>query len=471
MPVNDFEKQVQQKMEELQLRPSAEVWTEVEKQIRKDKRKRRVFFWWLLPVIITGGLAAWWLLPSKDKSTGSISTTNTITPKEISTGKNASTSPITNQESKPVVKNGPTSNSKEKDRIEILNKTSASSTQSKKYVDNISKKDEFKIHTSKNISTIKPVEPIKELKTIISENPNYPLAEPKESVSPDTTVILKVPVKDSVSPPLQVNKQVVSLEEKLVEAGEKEKEGKKNRKKWNFGIELSPGLSATVQGSLFPDKALTYSGSPVPSAGSGSYTAPFAPPVLISSPSAGYSATLELFAQRELSSKLSIKTGINYSYISTRVNVGSRVEAQRQVNNDISSGVIIESYYRADYPGNDQDYTNSFHLVGVIAKLSWKVIDQSKVKLYWENGLGVSRLLSTNALLFDNGIRGYYKDINAFSKTQVFLSSSLDLPLINGKQKLLVGPYARYGLTPVLKTSNDPHSHFLQYGASVKFLW
>ena len=68
MPVNDFEKQVQQKMEELQLRPSAEVWTEVEKEIRKDKRKRRVIFWWLLPLLITGGLATWWLLPSKQNS-------------------------------------------------------------------------------------------------------------------------------------------------------------------------------------------------------------------------------------------------------------------------------------------------------------------------------------------------------------------------------------------------------------------
>ena len=48
MPVNNFEKQVQQKMDELQLRPSAEVWEEVEKRIRKEKRRRRFIIWFFL---------------------------------------------------------------------------------------------------------------------------------------------------------------------------------------------------------------------------------------------------------------------------------------------------------------------------------------------------------------------------------------------------------------------------------------
>ena len=471
MPVNDFEKQVQQKMEELQLRPSAEVWTEVEKEIRKDKRKRRVIFWWLLPLLITGGLATWWLLPSKQNSTESISTTNTISPKE-----NETNSPALKQNAELVEKGNtgaPSPGEDAHNRIEKAGNTSTSFFQPKKPVDKVSRQDNTTGLGNKYIIT-KAEEPIQEHKTVISENLNDPANEPKEIVNPDTTAVLNIPVKDTVSSPSQFkNRNVLTGEkqEEVEKPAEKEIAARKDRKKWSLGIEFAPGLSATVQGSLFPEKTLSYSGSPIPSTGSASYTAPFAPPVLISSPSAGYSATIELFAQRELNSKLSVKAGINYSYLSTRVNVGSRVEAQRQVNNDISSGIVIGSYYRADYPGNDQDYRNDFHLLGISGKLSWKVINQSKVKLYWENGVGISRLLSTNALLFDNGIRGYYKDINAFSKTQVFLSSSLDLPLTTGKRTLLVGPYVRYGLTPVLKTSDEPNSHFLQYGASVKLRW
>src|SRR5689334_3778532 len=48
MSDHEFEKQVQQKLGELKLRPSTAVWTEVEKNIRHDKRRRRFLFW--LPV-------------------------------------------------------------------------------------------------------------------------------------------------------------------------------------------------------------------------------------------------------------------------------------------------------------------------------------------------------------------------------------------------------------------------------------
>jgi hypothetical protein len=49
MPVNEFEKQVQQKMDELQLRPSTEVWEEVEKRIRKEKKRRWLHYCWAEP--------------------------------------------------------------------------------------------------------------------------------------------------------------------------------------------------------------------------------------------------------------------------------------------------------------------------------------------------------------------------------------------------------------------------------------
>ena len=56
MPENDFEKQVQQKMDELQFVPSDAVWHEVEKQIDGRKKRRLYFygcllflFYWVAP--------------------------------------------------------------------------------------------------------------------------------------------------------------------------------------------------------------------------------------------------------------------------------------------------------------------------------------------------------------------------------------------------------------------------------------
>src|SRR5687768_445633 len=60
MHEQSFEKQVQQKMDELSLTPSAPVWQKVEEQIRKKKERRRVLFW-MLPLLLAGG-GAYWLL-------------------------------------------------------------------------------------------------------------------------------------------------------------------------------------------------------------------------------------------------------------------------------------------------------------------------------------------------------------------------------------------------------------------------
>ena len=54
MPGHEFENKVQQHLEELNLPPSDAVWNRVEKEIRKDKRKRRLLF--LLPLLLLSAL-------------------------------------------------------------------------------------------------------------------------------------------------------------------------------------------------------------------------------------------------------------------------------------------------------------------------------------------------------------------------------------------------------------------------------
>jgi hypothetical protein len=51
MPANEFEKQVQEKMEDFRLNPSASVWKNVEDELR-EKRKKRIIFFFLLPAAI-----------------------------------------------------------------------------------------------------------------------------------------------------------------------------------------------------------------------------------------------------------------------------------------------------------------------------------------------------------------------------------------------------------------------------------
>lgn len=122
MSDHEFEKQVQQKLGELKLRPSDAVWMEVEKNIRDKKRRRRFLWLWsaaLLVTLATSGVVLYHYtsrtitigettaqttpatLPSSAQS-NSNSTTNTVSPNST----NTQASPILpNVASEPVVGN------------------------------------------------------------------------------------------------------------------------------------------------------------------------------------------------------------------------------------------------------------------------------------------------------------------------------------------------------------------------------
>ncbi len=60
MRENEFEKNVQHKMDELKLRPSDDVWLRVEQELKKKKRRRGIFFLSLLAALVY--LAGWGIL-------------------------------------------------------------------------------------------------------------------------------------------------------------------------------------------------------------------------------------------------------------------------------------------------------------------------------------------------------------------------------------------------------------------------
>src|SRR3954468_20665378 len=65
---NEFEKQVQKKMEELDLVPSAPVWEKIEEQIRRKTDRRMVSLWVPLLFLLLGGGV--WMLYDNQQSNG-----------------------------------------------------------------------------------------------------------------------------------------------------------------------------------------------------------------------------------------------------------------------------------------------------------------------------------------------------------------------------------------------------------------
>ena len=81
MSANNFENNVQQKLDELRLRPAEQVWLEVERRIR-EKKRRRIIFWFLLPgLLLLGGVT--WLMLSQSSEKNDIVAIETIEKNKI----------------------------------------------------------------------------------------------------------------------------------------------------------------------------------------------------------------------------------------------------------------------------------------------------------------------------------------------------------------------------------------------------
>jgi hypothetical protein len=62
----EFEKKIQDKLNDFKLQPSPKVWDEVAAALDENKKKRFAFWWWAALFVLLCGTATWFLLPSKN---------------------------------------------------------------------------------------------------------------------------------------------------------------------------------------------------------------------------------------------------------------------------------------------------------------------------------------------------------------------------------------------------------------------
>lgn len=71
---NEFDKGVQEKMEEFRLPPSAPVWVEVERRINERKKRRVLIFWFCLAGLLMAGLGGWWIRQNNEPADLTVAT-------------------------------------------------------------------------------------------------------------------------------------------------------------------------------------------------------------------------------------------------------------------------------------------------------------------------------------------------------------------------------------------------------------
>jgi hypothetical protein len=515
MPDNNFEKRLQEQMEGFKLQPSEQVWSEVELHIRKKKDRRRIIFWWLVPALLIGGgiFTAVKFLNNGDKEM--LSANEIIkTAKKESTPAEIKSKPgndLTIQQNKiiadPVIpkenfmNDNITANSTPANKPSIVTTATDKNDYSQKifikeqkdFRKNVvinKKETAFDINKNNendfNMSVADPVvekenekkadaKPVPEEKPaaelIVISNSSKPEINNKQIVSePENKqqplIILTATASDKISI------QAVDIVKMAVDSGTApaaQKAVVKLKKKWQFGFSFELGAS-DLRTSLIPGTGNQQkSALAVFQTSPGVVTIPRA-----SEERTGAAFSIKSFAQKNISKRLAVQAGINYSYFSTIINVGNRVDATRALNYVARDVQVVSGFYNSTAASSVKNhYINRYHLAGLYGQLNWRITDwKKKAAIYWNNGLSINQLFASNALVYDQTGSVYYKNFDAFQKQMAGISSALSFRFYNtSKLSITAGPFMQYYLTPQLKEAGPDNKHFRNYGINMQVLF
>jgi hypothetical protein len=527
MSDHNFEKQIQQKLDELKIPPADTVWSAVQDRIRKDKRRRRGLV--LFPLLFLFlGAASYFILEDRvfEKTSASklavadSTSQQTNIPKDgklpgpnkpenieagdipgtlevnqnASEGKNPADLwpkeeiPLKQKEqlTKSDFKGAPANvNGNDRSiskRVSVtkdfpkqpaaLQKSKGENTGTNKDEDSREIIETHQQPTDDHHSGKKVNEPGPVTQSQI-EHAGDSLSDNKAAV--DSTGDLRA---DSAT---QLTKKLIadSVLLDVAASPQRSSEEKVNKKKIKWGFNASAGISNVNDRGFFSGGFLTgvfaeenvlvadvYDRSAFNNPTMGNIPGP-----IVHKPSAiekGFSFSAGAFFEKNVSKRLSISTGLQYTYYTNSIRVGSRVDSFTAVQN-VSGPLSVNQYYRSAAASRTYQYTNRYHFIDLPVMLHIQLNRGNHLPILWNGGLSLSYLISTSALHFDSRTGVYYKDNSLFNKLQANLSTGVSFSFFNRSAlPLQLGPELRYGLTNLLQKQVSQTRHLLYFGLNTR---
>lgn len=460
---NNFEKQVQEKLDELKFAPTAPVWENIEKQIRTKKERRRLAFWLPVWLLLLGGGSWWWI--NGVQKPGSIA--------------DLPQKPVLSKEHSPSGKKVQHTADEGQQAIEKSKEFIMAGTEKGRTVQKASPGSErpgaiqFLSTRSKNQKTPSAILAPSRTNT---EKEALTVHAQTQTGSSETGVENR---QETAQPVIRGQERAALLQKqeeagkttpasKIADAGgdstaliieKTEKQQKPGFSKWQFGITLNAGISGVSKGlNMLSDDKVMFD----------AYSSAYTPnnSVVSSKPSPikkRVAFAAGILAKRKLSNRLAVAGGLQYNYYSNQIAVGQLRNQDTVINNMRQAA----QFYLNSGIGF-KDHVNQFHFVSLPIALEWQLWKKAPLQL--QAGLSLQQLVSTNALVFDEGSGVYYSDKNAFRKTQVFSTFGLSYTVLNKKStSLLIGPLLQYGLTKAEKDNSNHHLFSLGLSAQLFF--
>ncbi len=496
MPENEFEKQVQQKMDGLKVKPAEQVWQHVADAIVKRKTDKRIFVIVLLCLLISaGGVFLLTDTARQQKDNSRIIADNNALKN------NKETQPFNNEQHKQIVEEQKKLVTKSLDSVSSLPTVGKDGqneekefSQPQKSVKILSAKP-FKI-VARNIVPDKAAAVnhsnklhYKTSRKISASIKNALTADSVDEEiiadkAPATNVMEKIfPLNDMkingpfLNPYNKIGVEIKANNLLTIQAKNYSVENSPIKKitplqqkhQWKIGLNFSLGASSTRNGYL----GIVGMGN---GNGSRAYTSAdqvsgcvncanngisYRPSAI--KPSAGL--VLGIFAQKNISPKTVFSIGLNYKMYNSVMMTGSRVDSAVIANNN-SYLSQSDFFYRT---GISTRYKNHFHFLEMPLAVHIKLGKQNKHPLYLNTGISIAQLMATNALQFDTASLKYYSNNSLFNKTQIGISVGLLFSLSgSAKNPFLVGPDIYISLNKMAATGRYQSSNYSYFGIQVQ---
>jgi hypothetical protein len=443
---NEFEKQVQQKLEELKLVPSEPVWEKVEMQIRKKKDRRRMIFWIPLFAFIGAGL---WLGIDQYSNRAAYNKVHDKTPKQ-----NPVETPVLNKkavrENQIVIGNKKSADRNELERTEITGTNFSSNVLQKNFSKQIRVQKEVSLVQKKN-SQSKVEKPFVETET---SNVHSQLQDKQNTSNNSLTTIQNIDTATTK----QMDTNAVAKEPIKQDSIAVSKPGAKKHasSKWKYNLVIAAGASGLGRIDVYNgQKSLYVYSPPAGASGGGSQSANYGP----SEVEKGFAFAVGAIAKRQLGRKTFFSTGLQYNYYSNTIQVGSKVNQNTRIMD-----YMVTQFY-SNQSTALQTYKNQYHFISVPADFDWQLLKKHPLDL--SIGLSFQYLLQTNALRFDYSTQSYFHDVAAFNRSQLFSVFALSYSVPLKQKPFTFGPQLQYGFTRLEKGNADHHL----FSYSLKAQW
>src|SRR6185312_13909697 len=478
MEQNNFEKNVQQKLDELKIPPSDAVWTNIEKRIGKKHKDRRVFFilFFLIVFLLSGGV---WLFNSGSNSKRNQPISNAIK-KDRKTRLNESFGQATYNQDSSLNTSGISSaaNSEKRDTASVTAKKSKTPAQQstifqdkpsnttvnkkqKKSLNEVAFKSKEKtVNSSENKSTGSKPSNNKENEIVLNNSSNLSIKKPgvseienQEKNADSINAIQNKISNDSLLNQLKSEKITKEIVAKSDSSAKKHPENKQKHR-WVLGVTFSGGKSLIGEDILgINNNNPSYSqSSPITSGGGGIGNGgnPYYNPSVINNSVAFIGGA---FIEKNISAKSKVSLGVSYKYFSLINKTGNRIDPA-----SVPSQYLLSS--------------NNFHYLELPVSVKFQLNNSKSLPLYWHVGINISQLISSNALQFQSTPGVYYNDNSLFNKTQFGLSTGVSATLF-AKQKVpvTIGPYFYYSTSKLAGKGLYQDKHFSFIGIKAEILF